>query len=100
MKWRTIFFWMRVLAYAKRKVKELISGSLIAIVDTDLFVGNDLMKYAKMWGEEVKYEDSEDKNHFTAYIERGGVRLVDLWVSIQRRSAYEAHNREVRHGRS
>lgn len=96
MKWRILFFWMRVMAYAKRKVEELLIGSLICIVDTDLFVGNELMKYAKIWHEEVKFEQGEDKSHFTAYIERKGVKLVDFQVNITQRSAYEVHNRGIR----
>lgn len=100
MKWRILFFWMRVMTYAKKKAEELLMGSLIAIVDNSLFVGNELMKYAKMWGEEVKFEQGDDKNHFTAYIERKGVMLVDYQVNITQRSAYEVHNREVRRGKS
>lgn len=100
MKWRTIFFWMRLHNYAMKKAEELLTGTLITIVDNELYVGTELMKYAKMWGVEVQYEQGDDKNHFTAFIERKGVRLVDYYVSIQQRSAYEIHNREVRHGRS
>ena len=100
MKWRIIFFWMRVLAYAKKKVDELITGTLICVVDTDLHVGSELMKYAKMWGQEVLFLPGQDKSHFNAYIERKGVKLMDYGVNITQRSAYEVHNREVRHGRS
>lgn len=100
MKWKLIFFWVRVMAYAKKKAEELLTGSLICLVDTDLFVGRDLMTYAKLWGQEVLFGEGEDKSHFVAYIERDGVRLCDYGINITQRSAYEVHNREVRHGRS
>ena len=100
MKWRLIFFWVKVMAYAKKKAEELLIGSLICLSDTDLFVGRDLMKYAKLWGQEVMFSEGEDKSHFDAYIERKGVKLIDFGINITQRSAYEVHNREVRHGRS
>lgn len=96
MRWRWIFFWMRVYAYAKKKADELLTGSLICIVDTDLFVGADLIRYAKMWKQEVLFSEGEDKSHFNAYIEHKGVKLVDMGINITQRSAYEVHNREIR----
>lgn len=100
MKWRLIFFWMRIYAFAKKKVEELLIGSMIVLLDTNLFVGNELMKYAKMWRQEVLFCEGDDKSHFDAYIDRKGVRLVDVNINITQRSAYEVHNREVRHGRA
>lgn len=100
MKWKLIFFWVKVMAYAKKKAERLLMGTLICLVDTDLFVGRDLIKYAKMWKQEVLFTEGDDKSHFNAYIEREGVRLCDYGINITQRSAYEVHNREVRHGRS
>jgi len=99
MKWRLIFFWMKIYAYAKKKVEGLLTGSLLFIWNDGLYAGTELIDYARKWKKEVTFLPGDDKSHFDAVIDVDGVKFADVNINLTERGVYELHNREVRRGR-